>query len=50
MKPSQVYNYNNYGDKIDTNISLKYNTVTEWVATLIPITLYQRAAMALSEI
>ena len=39
----RVYNYNNDGDKIDINISLTSNSVTEWVDNLITITSYQRS-------
>ena len=38
LKSSQLYSSSNNGDKPDMNISLTFNSLTEWVGALLPLT------------
>ena len=49
FKSSRVYNWNNDSSDPGMNISLGFYSVTEWVATLLPITSHQRTKMVITE-
>ena len=49
LRSSQVYSQNNDSDVPDMNISLTYNSVTEWMSTLIPIQLHWKAEIVIAE-
>ena len=48
LKYFRVYKLNNDSDKPAMNIPLKYNSVTEWVATLLPITSHRKSEMVIA--
>ena len=50
LKSSWVYNSNNDGNKPDMNIPLTYNSLNEWVATLLLITPHWKDSMVIAEV